>query len=322
MKAVLLHAVGGPDALHVADVATPDPADGQVLVRVEAVGVNFRETQVRAGVIGGPLTGPVILGNETVGVVSAVGAGADPALVGRRVVALTDGLGAYAEYVVATAADLVAVPDGLAPAEAAAVAVQGTTALGVLRMARIGAADSVLIEAASAGVGGYLVQLVAGLPHGLVIGTAGNPAKRTRAVELGADVAVDHTGPDWPGLVSEALDGRTLDVALEAIGGQTAVRVFDLLTPASGRMVLYGRSAGQWPPITAEKIFFSGVTLSGFGGAGFAPNARADLTEILDRVAARRIQPLIDQILPLTDAAEAHKRIDERTAMGKLILVP
>jgi NADPH:quinone reductase len=72
----------------------------------------------------------------------------------------------------------------------------------------------------------------------------------------------------------------------------------------------------------AEKIFFSGVTLSGFGGAGFAPNAHADLTEILDRVASRRIRPLIDQILPLSDAAEAHRRIDERTAMGKLILVP
>jgi NADPH2:quinone reductase len=111
-------------------------------------------------------------------------------------------------------------------------------------------------------------------------------------------------------------------VALESIGGDTAVRVFDLLTPASGRMVLYGRSAGQWPAIAAEKIFFSGVTLSGFGGAGFAPNARTDLAEILNLTSSGRVRPLIDQVLPLAEAAEAHKRIDERTAMGKLVLIP
>jgi NADPH:quinone reductase len=136
------------------------------------------------------------------------------------------------------------------------------------------------------------------------------------------DLAIDHTGPDWPVLVRGALDGKTLDVALESIGGDTAVRVFDLLTPASGRMVLYGRSAGQWPAIAAEKIFFSGVTLSGFGGAGFAPNARTDLAEILNLTSSGRVRPLIDQVLPLAEAAEAHKRIDERTAMGKLVLIP
>jgi NADPH:quinone reductase len=322
MKAIVMHAVGTPDVLRMEEVAMPTLAAGHVLVRVEAVGVNFRETQVRAGIIGGPLAGPVILGNETVGTVEAAGADADPALVGQRVVALTDGLGAYAEYVTSAAADVVPVPAGLSSAEAAAVAVQGTTALGVLRMARIGAGDSVLIEAASAGVGGYLTQLLTASQHGLVIGTAGSAAKRQRAVELGVDLAIDHTGPDWPVLVRGALDGKTLDVALESIGGDTAERVFDLLTPASGRMVLYGRSAGQWPAIAAEKIFFSGVTLSGFGGAGFAPNARTDLAEILNLTSSGRVRPLIDQVLPLAEAAEAHKRIDERTAMGKLVLIP
>jgi NADPH:quinone reductase-like Zn-dependent oxidoreductase len=180
LKAIVMRSVGGPDVLRMEDADRPEPTRGQVLVRVEAAGVNFRETQVRAGIIGGPLSGPIILGNETVGTVEAAGGDADPDLVGQRVVALTDGLGAYAEYVTATAAEVVPVPAGLSSAEAAAVAVQGTTALGVLRMARIGAGDSVLIEAASAGVGGYLTQLAAGGPHGRIVGTAGSHAKRER----------------------------------------------------------------------------------------------------------------------------------------------
>jgi NADPH2:quinone reductase len=155
-----------------------------------------------------------------------------------------------------------------------------------------------------------------------VIGTAGTAAKRAHATELGVSTAVDHTGPHWPALVSEALDGKTLDVALKAIGGETATRVFDMLTPASGRMVLYGRSSGQWPPVTAEKVFFSGVALSGFGGAGYAPNARADLTAILGQVGSGQVKALINRTLALAEAAEAHRRIDERTAMGKLILIP
>ena len=317
-----MRAVGGPDVLHTEDVRLPSPAPGEVLVRTEAIGVNFRETQVRAGIIGGPLAGPLILGNETAGVIEATGEGVDPAVTGQRVVALTAGTGAYAEYVTVPAADTVLIPDGLSPAEAAAVAVQGATALGVLRMARIQAGDSVLVEAASAGVGGYLMQLLPDHVPGFVIGTAGSDTKRERVIALGADAAVDHTQPDWPAKVGETLDGRTLDVGLEAIGGPSALHVLGLLTPASGRMVLYGRSGGQWPAITAERVFFRGVTLSGFGGDGWAPNANADLTEIFARVAAGRIRPLIDRVVPLADAAAAHKRIDDRTALGKLVLVP
>lgn len=316
-----MRASGGPDVLVLEDVAVPVPKPGEVLVRVEAIGVNFRETQLRAGIIGGPLSGPLVLGNETVGVVEATGNDSSE-LIGQRIVALTDGTGAYAEYVIAAAADAVVVPSGLSAAEAVAVAVQATTAFGALRMARVRDGDSVLVEAASAGVGGYLMQLLAETGHGLLIGTAGSAAKRDRAIELGADVAIDHNATDWTDQVGATLREGTLDVALEAIGGDSAVRVLDLLTPASGRMVLYGRSGGQWPPITAEKVFFSGVTLSGFGGAGFAPNARADLTEVLARTVAGRIRPLIDERLPLASAAEAHRRIDERTARGKMILVP
>jgi NADPH:quinone reductase len=111
-------------------------------------------------------------------------------------------------------------------------------------------------------------------------------------------------------------------VALEAIGGSSVVQILNLLTSAAGRMLLYGRTVGQWPPITAEMIFFSGVTLSGIGGAGFAPHARTDLPESLSLASSGRVRPLIDQILPLADAAEAHERIDERGATGKLVLVP
>jgi NADPH:quinone reductase len=321
VKAIVMRTTGAPDVLRPEDVPMPAPAVGELLVRVEAIGVNYRETQLRAGIIGGPLTGPLVLGNETVGIVEATGDGTGTELTGRRVVALTNGTGAYAEYVTAPAADAVEVPEGLAAAEAAAVAVQGTTALGVLRMARVAAGESVLVEAASAGVGGYLMQLLRETTHGPLIATAGSAAKRERTIELDADVAVDHSQPNWPDQVGAALGG-TLDVALEAVGGESAMRVLDLLTPASGRMVLYGRSSGYWPPITAERLFFTGVTLSGFGGAGFAPHAREDLTEMLARAATRRIRPLIDQLLPLEAAAEAHKRIDERTARGKLVLVP
>jgi NADPH:quinone reductase len=323
MRAVVLQATGGPEMLVPAEVAEPKAGPGQVLVRTEAIVVSRGETMMRSGAIPLPYALPAVIGAEAAGVVEDVGEGADPGLAGARVTMVTGGAGSYAEFIALDAGMVVRVPDGLGAAEAVAVAAPGAMALGLLDRAAARSGENLLIEGGSGAAGGYLVSLARELGAARIIATAGTPAGRHQVRELGADVVLDHADPDWPGGLHAALDGGTLDVAFDPAGGAAAGRVLDLLTPSSGRMVCYGMLSGAPPALDLATVLSRGLQVTGCGGPGwFRQILGVHYPEILELAARGQVQPRIGAVLPLADAAEAHRRIAGRSARGRIVLIP
>jgi len=323
MRAVVLQATGGPELLVPAEVPEPKAGPGQVLVRTEAIAVSRGETMMRSGAIPLPYPLPAVIGAEAAGIVEEVGEGADPGLAGARVTMVTGGAGSYAEFIAVGAGMTVRVPDGLGAVDAVAVAAPGAMALGLLDRGAVRSGENVLIEGGSGAAGGYLVGLARGLGAGRIIATAGTPAGRERVLELGAGAVLDHGDPGWPGGVSAALDGGTLDVAFDAAGGAAAGQVLDLLTPSSGRMVCYGTLSGAPPALDPATVLSRGLQVSGCGGPGwFRQVLGAGFPEALERAARGDLQPRVGAVLPLADAAEAHRRIAARSVTGRIVLVP
>jgi NADPH2:quinone reductase len=324
MDAVVMHGTGGPEVLTLERVPLPVVEPGQVLVRIEAIGVSEGETRLRAGTIPVPWTLPVIVGAEVAGVVEQLGAGVDPAWGGARVVGVTGGRGSYAEFVAVDATNVARVPAGLSMVDAVASAASGAMALGLVHRAQLRAGETVLVEGGSGKVGGYLVRLARELGAGRVVATAGAPAGRSRAAELGADVTLDHTDPEWPDGIGAALEGGTVDVAFEMVGGEVAGRVLGSLTPSVGRMLAFGMRSGRPPVLDAATVLGRGLQVVGFGGAGwFTQVLGVHLPEFLERAAQdRSYLQRVDAVLPLREAADAHRRIESGTTTGRIVLIP
>jgi NADPH:quinone reductase len=323
MRAVVLQATGGPEMLVPAEVPEPKAGPGQVLVRTEAIAVSRGETMMRSGAIPLPFPLPAVIGAEAAGIVEEVGEGADPDLAGARVTMVTGGAGSYAELVAVDAGMTVRVPDGLGAVEAVAVAAPGAMALGLLDRAAARSGEILLIEGGSGAAGGYLVALARELGAGRIIATAGTASGRDQVRELGADVVLDHSDPGWPGGLPAALGGGTLDVAFDAAGGAAAGQVLDLLTPSSGRMVCYGMLSGAAPALDLATVLRDGLRVIGCGGPGwFRQVLGVHFPAALERAARGDLQPRIGAVLPLAEAAEAHRRVASRAATGRLVLVP
>jgi NADPH2:quinone reductase len=321
MRQVQIDAFGGPGVLHLVEVADPEPGPGQVVVRTTAAGITFVETQRRAG--RPPWSGPgpelpLVLGNGVEGNVVAVGAGADPALLGRRVVTATGGSGGYADHALVNAAGLFAVPDGLEPGQAVALLADGRTALALARAAAITPADRVLVTAAAGGVGTLLVQLARGAGAKHVVGAASSEQKLAVARGLGADVAVDYTQPDWADKVRATVGGG--DIAFDGVGGEIGQTALGLVA-AGGRYLRYGAASGAWAD--ADDAGRRGVTLITGQALTRSPEDNRELIEqALAAAAAGRLRPVIGQTFPLSRAADAHAAIEARTTIGKTLLIP
>ncbi|RBQ12147.1 NADPH:quinone reductase [Spongiactinospora rosea] len=326
MRAVVLHEFGPPAHLRVVDVPTPRPAAGEVAVRVSAAGVQFLETQVRAGTMRGALGGvplPVILAKEIAGLVTEVGPGGDTALIGVRVLASTAGLGGYAETAIVPAANLVPVGDAIGLPEAVAVYRYGATAQGLIKAARVGAGDRALVLAAAGAIGTILVQLLkrAGVT---VVAAARGEHKVGLLGRLGADHIVDYSLPGWTGLARDAAGG-SVDVVFDHVGGALGRESLELLTPGTGRQIVFGFSSGTPLEVRPMELIGRGLTLTGFS-AGLIwsrPALARDLvTEVLELAAAGRLTPVIGRRFPLERAADAHAAIEARGTVGKTLLIP
>jgi NADPH:quinone reductase len=318
MRAIVLHETGGPENLKLADLPVPVAGPGQVVIRTEAIGVSYTEAILRAGIMPPPVPLPVTFGFEAAGVVTETGDGIDDALLGRRVVVMNPGLGSYAEYVAAPAGYATEVPDGMSAADAAAVGSFGAVALCVLRAARLTGTETVLVEVAAGGVGGYLAQLARGQGAARIIATAGSPVKRDFATGLGADEVLDHTDPDWPARLTPG----SVDVLFDSLGGDTTGKLLDAMTPGSGRILVYGLLQGP-PTITALDLLTRGLTLTGCGGMPeWFNRVQATKAEVLRMAADGLLRPQIDSVLPLEDVVTAHQRFDDRAAIGKIIITP
>jgi NADPH:quinone reductase len=317
MRAIVLQAQGGPENLTLEDVPVPVPGPGEVLIRTEAIGVSYTEAALRGGNFPPPVQLPAVYGFEAAGIVTAAGEGAEH-YKDKRVVSMNTALGAYAEFTTAPVTAVTVVPDGVTPDDAVATANFGAVALTLLKAARLTGSETVLIEAAAGGVGGYLTQLARGQGAGHVIGTAGTEAKRRHARDLGADEVLDHGDPGW----IDALGMDRVEAVFESLAGDTTARLVPALTPGTGRILLYGFLQGP-PAITAMDLLVKGLTLVGCGGmTGWLDRVTAARPEVLRLVRDGSLKPLIDSTIPLADVAKAHERFDAREPMGKIIVTP
>jgi NADPH2:quinone reductase len=242
MKAIRIHARGGPDVMVLEDVPKPVPGPGQVLIEVFAAGVNYADIGQRQGVYPNLRDLPATLGDEAAGLVVEIGPGVTGLAVGQRVVSLV--AGGYAEYALAAAEDVLPLPDDLAYAAATAIPIQGITADLLLRNAsRLRPGESVLVHVAAGGVGSLAIQLARRAGASFVIGSTRTAAKAETILALGADLVVNSADPAWPGQVRAATQGRGADVVLDPIGGEASQAGLACL-----RLL-----AGWWSTVGSEK---------------------------------------------------------------------
>jgi NADPH:quinone reductase-like Zn-dependent oxidoreductase len=318
VRAIVIHETGGPEVLKLENVPDPEPGPGQVLIRTEAIGVSHTEAALRAGGFPLPTPLPAVFGFEAAGVVIEAAHGIDKTLTGRRVVMMNTGLGSYAEYATAPADTLAFIPDGMSSQDAVAVANFGAVALCLLRKAKLNGTETVLVEAAAGGVGGYLTQLAHELGAKTVIGTAGSKAKREYAYTIGADQVIDHSTPNW----ADQLTDDSVDAVFESFSGDSTGKLVTKMAPGTGRIMLYGFLQGP-PTITVMDLLGRGLTLVGCGGMpGWLDRVMAARDDVFQLVASGHLTPRIDSILPLEEAVEAHQRFDTRKAIGKIVLTP
>jgi NADPH:quinone reductase len=323
LRRVLYHAHGGPEVLAIEEAEVPSPGPGQVLIRTEAIGVNYVDVQLRRATDPGSLYYrqlPATLTGDVVGTIEAVGPDADPSLAGTRVAVLLED--AYADYVLAGTDWLVPVPPELSLEAATMLPTVGPVALGTLRAGRLAKGETVLVTSGAGGIGHLAVQLARQQDAGTVIATAGSAAKLEFLAGLGADVTIDHSRPDWADQLQAAVpDG--IDVVLDAVGGAMLNTIIGLLRPA-GRVVVYGAASGDFASVPVRSLF--GLkTVTGFGlllwRATAPEQARADIAEVADLLGTGEIRA-VTQSLPLSEAVEAHRLLENRSFPGRLILLP
>lgn len=329
MHAVRLHAFGPAENLRHERAEDPAPAPGQVRIAVRAAGVHLLDTALRRGLPGpypAPTPLPTIPGREVAGTVDALGEGTDPAWLGRDVVThLGNVPGGYAELAVTDADRLHPVPEGLGHAEAVAMIGTGRTTLGILAATPLGPDSVVLVTAAAGGIGTLIVQYAKNA-GATVIGLAGGPAKTVRVRDNGADLAVDYTRPDWPRHVRVHLDAldRRATVLYDSVGSTTARAAFGLLGEG-GQHVVYGWSGDNGPfTPSADELAARSLTSENVLGPGLLRRGgglRALETRALAEAAAGHLRPAI-QSYPLARAADAHRDLETRGTIGKVVLIP
>ncbi|CAL9490757.1 2-haloacrylate reductase [Streptomyces sp. enrichment culture] len=327
MRAVRLHAFGPAENLTYERVEDPRPGPGQVRVAVRAAGVHLLDAALREGMPGGPANEPAALptvpGREVAGVVESLGADTDPDWLGKRVVAHLGFVpGGYAELAVTDATRLHEIPGNLDFAEAVAMIGTGRTVMGIVQFADLGPGSVAVVPAAAGGIGTLLVQYAKNA-GATVVGLAGGPEKVARVRAGGADLAVDYTDPDWPGKVRAHLGGRTATVVFDGVGGAVAREAVALLGPG-GRHIVFGwsgegiRQGGPYLVDGVSEQVLGPVMLERAGGPD--PVRTLEL-RALTEAAAGRLTPAV-QRFPLAEAAAAHRALESRGTIGKVVLEP
>ncbi len=325
MRIIRHYEHGAPSVLRLEEVEKPQPGPGQVLIRAEAIGVTFAEVQRRQGIpIGGHASLPGAPGGDVAGTIEAVGEGVSDFAVGDRVVGDIDH-SAYADYVVAGTDWLIKIPNDLDAAAATLLPSPAQTAYHAIKEAgRLQPGQTIVIDAASGGVGHLAVQIAKALGAGKVIATASTQAKLDFARELGADVTVNYTDEDWVDQVLAATDGRGADVVLETVGGDVLLKSLNI-TAQFGTLVFYGSASGDIPPIPTLALARM-KNVAGFSLYAMLYNKQDAVAEgqrhLLELISSGRIKPVVHERIPLEDAVKAHELMEARAQLGKIVLVP
>ncbi len=323
MRAAVCHAYGPPDTLTIDEIPIPEPGAGQVLVRVAAAAVNFPDVLLIADKYQVSVTTPFVPGSEFAGVVAAVGGGVGGVAIGDRVLGAAMN-GAFAEYVVASAAGLVAVPDGVDLNLAAAFWVAHSTAYHALRsVADVRPGEWVVVLGAAGGVGLAAVE-VARLLGARVIAAASSPEKLTLCSARGAEGLIDYTTEDLRGRI-KAITGGGADIVIDPVGGPAAEQALRALAWGS-RFVTVGFASGDIPRIALNLVLLKGITIKGFEMRTFGDHAAAlmarDRAEMIEHLRAGRLVPHVSSTHALANVAVALREVAERRAQGKVLVVP
>jgi NADPH2:quinone reductase len=319
MKAVFIEQPGDAGALRYADFPKPDPASGQVLVKLAAAGVNFIDTYHRSGLYKVPL--PAVLGMEGAGTVESLGPDAAGFKVGDHV-AWAMARGSYAEYAAVPAQFLVKVPSALDLRQAAAAMLQGMTAHYLTHSTfPIEPGHTALVHAAAGGTGRLISQMVK-LRGGRVIGTAGTSEKAEVARAAGADEVILYREQDIVAEVKRFTDGKGVDVVYDGVGDATFMQSLDSLKPR-GMLALFGQSSGPVksfdPQLLNSKgsLFFTRPTLAHYSSPD---EIRWRSGDVLGWILSKKLDLLAERFYPLADAAQAHRDLESRKTTGKLVL--
>ncbi|MGI5455933.1 zinc-binding dehydrogenase [Streptomyces sp. CA-249302] len=318
MRAAQVTEFGGPEVLVPVELPDPVPGRGEVLIEVAYADTIFVETQVRAGWGRDyfPVTPPYVPGGGVSGTVGAIGPEVPESWLGRRVVSFVQG--SYASRAVAAVSSLTAVPEGLDLLTAAALVHDGVTAAGLLELTGVSAGDRVLIVGASGGMGTLLVQL-ARSRGARVVGAARGAEKLALVRELGASVAVDVTGVDWPERAREALGGAA-DVVLDGVGGQLGGVALGL-TADGGRFSAHGAPSGGFALVDGEAASERGIKMFGIGDVQFGAAEVGRLASYaLGEAAGGRLRAVVGEVFPVERAGEAHRAVEGRGVVGKVVL--
>ncbi|ODN69683.1 quinone oxidoreductase family protein [Methylobrevis pamukkalensis] len=324
MKAIRVHAYGGPEVLCLDEIEVGAPGPGQALVRHEAIGVNFIDVYHRTGLYPSPTGLPFVLGCEGAGVVEAVGEGVSEVKPGDRV-AYAGPIGAYAEARLVTASRLVPLPDGIDARTAAAAMLNGMTAQYLLRQTfRVEEGHTILIHAAAGGVGLIAGQWAQHL-GATVIGTAGGPEKCALALRNGYDHVIDYRTENFAERVREITGGKGCDVVYDSIGRDTFPASLDCLKPR-GLFVSFGNASGPVEGVNlgilSQKgsLYATRPTLYAYINTRDELLATAgDLFDVIDRSI---VDIAVNQTFALGEAGAAHRALESRATTGSTLLLP
>ena len=335
MRALVITRTGPPEVLEVQQRPEPEPGPGQVKVKVRAAGINFADILARIGLYPDAPKPPVVVGYEVAGVVDAVGPGVTNPHEGDRVVALTR-FGGYADYVVVPAAQAYRFPDRLSDAEAAAVPVTYlTAAIALYRMAALTAGETVLVHNAGGGLGIAATQL-ARLRRATVIGTA-SAAKHDALRSFGVEHAIDYRTANVEAEVKRITKGRGLDVILDPIGGGSFGASYRMLAPL-GRLVMLGISSMSGEKRNTWRMLRSWWAMKPFDPLSLINRNRGVfglnvghlweerralqplMTLLMTELSAGRLEPIVARTFPLERVADAHRYIQNRLNIGKVVL--
>lgn len=322
MKAIQIRATGGPEVLELAELPIPQPGAGQVLLRVEAIGVNFIEAYFRKGQYKSTL--PLTPGSEAAGIVEEIGPGVSGFAIGDAV-ASTSVIGSYAEYALVPAAQLVKVPDGLSPEKAAAAMLQGMTAHYLAHSTwPLKQGETALIHAGAGGTGLLLTQMAVRI-GARVITTVSTPEKAELSREAGASDVILYTEQDFAAETKRLTGGRGVDVVYDSVGKTTFEGSLSCLRPR-GLLALFGGSSGAVPPVdpiqlsSKGSLFLTRPTLWHYISTREELEWRAG--EVLKWVASGELKLRMEHVYALEDAPQAHADLESRKTTGKILLEP
>ncbi len=322
MKAIQIHETGGPEVLRLDELPIPEPGPGQVLIRVEAVGVNFIETYFRKGTYKATL--PLTLGSEGAGTVEKLGPGVTAFAEGDLVASVSI-MGSYAEYALVPAEKLVKVPSRVTPEQAAAAMLQGMTAHYLAYSTfELKAGDTALVHAGAGGVGLLLTQVAVRL-GAKVITTVSTEEKAALSREAGAAEVILYTEQDFEVEVKRITDGKGVDVVYDSVGKTTFEKSLNCLRPR-GLLALFGASSGPVPPFDLIQLagkgslFVTRPTLWHYVATRQELEWRAG--KILDWVATGELKLRMEHVYPLAEAAQAQIDLEARKTTGKILLEP